>query len=63
MHNEPARDWLENRLCSMIQKTLAHVAGQSVEVRFVVWNKELDAEDGGPLLQPDPGREKEEHGN
>jgi len=55
VHNGYAKDWLENRLLTMIKRTLTNITGQSVEVRFVVWNKELDAGDGGPLLQPAPG--------
>ena len=52
VHNGYAKDWLENRLLSMIKRTLTNITGRSVEVRFVVWNKELDAGDSGPLLQP-----------
>ena len=54
VHNGYAKDWLENRLLSMIKRTLTNITGRSVEVRFVVWNKELDAGDSGPLLQPTP---------
>jgi len=52
VHNGYAKDWLENRLLSMVKRTLTGLIGRSVEVRFVVWNKELDAGQGGPLLQP-----------
>src|SRR5512136_1422297 len=52
VHNGYAKDWLENRLLSMVKRTLTGIVGRSVEVRFVVWNKELDAGPGGPLLQP-----------
>src|SRR5512136_317123 len=54
VHNGYAKDWLENRLLTMIKRTLTNITGQSVEVRFVVWNKELDAGDSGPLLQAAP---------
>jgi chromosomal replication initiator protein len=51
VHNGYAKDWLENRLLSMIKRTITNITGQTVEVRFVVWNKEPDAQDSGPLLQ------------
>ncbi len=51
VHNGYAKDWLENRLLSMIKRTMTNITGQTVEVRFVVWNKEPDVEDSGPLLQ------------
>lgn len=54
VHNGYAKDWLENRLLSMIKRTLTGIVRKSVEVRFVVWNKELDEGDGGPLLLPQP---------
>jgi chromosomal replication initiator protein len=54
VHNGYAKDWLENRLLSMVKRTLTSITGRSVEVRFVVWNKELDAGDGGPLLESPP---------
>ncbi len=34
--NEFARDWLENRLISVIKRTIASLAGRELEVRFVV---------------------------
>ena len=51
VHNGYAKDWLENRLLSMVKRTLTGIVGRSVEVRFVVWNRELDAGESGPLLQ------------
>lgn len=54
VHNGYAKDWLENRLLSMIKRTLTGIVQKSVEVRFVVWNKELDEGDSGPLLLPQP---------
>jgi chromosomal replication initiator protein len=33
-----AKDWLENRLYATVKRTLESVIGNSVEVRFVVWN-------------------------
>ncbi len=51
VHNGYAKDWLENRLLSMVKRTLTGILGRSVEVRFVVWNKEADTGQSGPLLQ------------
>ncbi len=51
VHNGHAKDWLENRLRGMIERSLFSVCGRAVAVQFVVWNKELAAGDGGPLLQ------------
>jgi hypothetical protein len=39
VHNEHAKEWLENRLQGMIQRTLASVCGQAVNVQFVVWRQ------------------------
>lgn len=53
VHNTYARDWLEQRLRKVILRTLSHIAGRSVEVRFVVWTGEPEREDlrsAGPLL-------------
>jgi chromosomal replication initiator protein len=33
-----AKDWLENRLHTTVQRTLEGVMGKSVELRYVVWN-------------------------
>jgi len=59
VHNGYAKDWLENRLLSMIKRTLTGIVGRSVEVRFVVWNKESEANNTGPLLQPQTDRRVE----
>ena len=37
VNNAYAKDWLENRLCSTVKRTLSGIVGRSVEVRFVVW--------------------------
>jgi len=42
VHNGYAKDWLEHRLLSMIERTLAGIIHHPVEVSFVVWNKELE---------------------
>ena len=54
--NGYAKDWLENRLRSMILRVLARLAGRTVDVRFVVWEPPRRQE--APLLQPaeTPGR-------
>jgi len=54
VHNGYAKDWLENRLLSMIKRTLTGIVQRSVEVRFVVWNKELGEEDSGPCFCRSP---------
>ncbi len=36
VRNAYAKQWLENRLYGMIQRTLNHILGQSAEVRFVL---------------------------
>jgi len=41
VHNAYAQDWLEHRLAAMVKRTLHDVAGQAVEVRFVVCEREL----------------------
>ncbi len=35
-----AQEWLQNRLLSTVKRVLTGIAGRSVEVKFVVWNKE-----------------------
>jgi chromosomal replication initiator protein len=44
--NGYAVEWLENRLQPLIQKTLVRIAGEDLNVRFVVWdNKTWDEDD------------------
>jgi chromosomal replication initiator protein len=59
VHNGYAKDWLENRLHSLIQRTLTNVVGQSVQIRFVVWSKTSNPDDSGPLLNLPPEAERE----
>jgi len=40
--NEFARDWLENRLLTTVERTLVGIVGHPVEVRFVVTQAEGD---------------------
>jgi len=45
-----AKDWLENRLLTTIKRTLARLAGQTVAVKFVVWDEESQQQDDVSLL-------------
>lgn len=60
-----AREWLEHRLKKVIVRTLSHIAGRGVEVRFIVTTKQRstrDLHDAGPLLSPlAPEKEPEPH--
>ncbi len=38
--NAYAQEWLQNRLLSTVKRVLTGITGRSVEVKFVVWNKE-----------------------
>jgi len=40
VHNGYAKDWLENRMLSMIKRTLAEIVGRPIGVRFVILNEE-----------------------
>ena len=50
-HNAYAKDWLENRLMSIIKRTLTSIVDRTVEVRFVLDVKTLSENDPLPLLQ------------
>ena len=39
VQNAYARDWLEDRLLSTVKRVLTGIVGQTVEVRFVVWQE------------------------
>jgi chromosomal replication initiator protein len=45
-----AKDWLENRLLGTVKRTLAHLAGRTVGVRFVVWNEQSSTPVDLPLI-------------
>jgi chromosomal replication initiator protein len=45
VRNAYARDWLQSRLLSTVQRILSGMAGRTVEVRFIVWQDELVGED------------------
>jgi chromosomal replication initiator protein len=38
--NAYAQEWLQNRLMSTVKRVLTGITGRSIEVKFVVWNKE-----------------------
>ncbi|MFN2129522.1 MAG: chromosomal replication initiator protein DnaA [Anaerolineae bacterium] len=48
------KDWLENRLHTPIQRTLAGILGRPVNVQFVVWaeEQEINEPNALPLLSP-----------
>jgi chromosomal replication initiator protein len=55
--NGYAKDWLENRLLTTIKRTLARLVGRTVDVKFVVWTRDLRQSDDVSLLDvatPDP---------
>ncbi|MFO7740690.1 MAG: chromosomal replication initiator protein DnaA [Anaerolineae bacterium] len=50
--NGYAKDWLEHRLAATIKRTLARLAGQTVDVRFVVGGEEPQPEEPDlPLIR------------
>jgi len=49
VQNAYARDWLHERLLSTVKRVLTKMVGASVDVRFVVWQDEVDEEDITPL--------------
>lgn len=51
VRNAYAKQWLENRLYGMIQRTLNHVLGQPTEIRFVLKTRE-DVEGETPTAEP-----------
>jgi len=51
VHNAYAKDWLENRLMSIIKRTLAGIVDRTVEARFILDVKTLNEDDPPPLLQ------------
>jgi chromosomal replication initiator protein len=55
--NGYAKDWLENRLLTTIKRTLARLVGRTVDVKFVVWTRDMRQSDDVSLLDvatPDP---------
>lgn len=43
VRNDFAKDWLENRLLDLIERTLSGTANRRLNVRFVVWSDEIIA--------------------
>jgi len=54
------KEWLENRLLTLIKRTLVGLVGHQVEVRFVVWGGEKGQNPPPPLLEGIPLAEGEE---
>ncbi|MCP4535967.1 MAG: chromosomal replication initiator protein DnaA [Chloroflexi bacterium] len=50
--NGYAKDWLESRLLATIKRTLARLMGQTVQVKFVVWDEDTIQQDEVALLAP-----------
>jgi len=50
------KDWLENRLCTPIQRTLSGITGHELSIEFIVWTEEQEVEQvtSLPLLTSDP---------
>jgi len=51
VHNAYAKDWLENRLAGKIKRTLSHLIGRSVEVKYKVQPKVRYNDEPVALLQ------------
>lgn len=55
VRNAYAKQWLENRLYGMIERTLNHVLGQPAEIRFVLKTREdADGENADGAPEPAP---------
>lgn len=55
LKNAYARDWLENRLRTTIQRTLTGIKGQSVDVKFVVLAAHEPVAERAAVVTPRPG--------
>lgn len=51
VRNPFVKDWLENRLIGSIERTVASILGEEVEVQFVVLPAAMPEEGGAPLLR------------
>lgn len=49
VQNAYARDWLHERLLSTVKRVLTRMVGATVDVRFVVWQDEVDEKEITPL--------------
>jgi chromosomal replication initiator protein len=50
VQNAYARDWLEDRLLSIVKRVLTGIMGRTVDVRFAVWQGETAEEDPAATL-------------
>jgi chromosomal replication initiator protein len=57
VHSTFAKDWLENRLHSLIKRTLSRIMGRSVDLSFVVWSPVEGPADPGPLWKQSAQRD------
>jgi chromosomal replication initiator protein len=51
VQNGYARDWLHERLSGKVQQLLTGIVGRSVEVRFVVWQGEVEGSEARSAVQ------------
>ncbi len=56
VHNGYAKDWLENRLLTIIKRTVTGIVGHAVELKFVVWSPEHKLEEEMPLARATSGQ-------
>jgi chromosomal replication initiator protein len=49
VQNAYARDWLHERLLSTVKRVLTRMVGATVDVRFVVWQDDVDDDEITPL--------------
>ncbi len=50
VQNAYARDWLQDRLYSIVCRILTGIVGHTVDVRFIVWQGDLIKEQSQPIL-------------
>jgi chromosomal replication initiator protein len=58
VHNAYAKDWLENRLMSIVKRTLMGIVDRTVEVKFIVDAKPAKEDPSLSLLQSPPSQPK-----
>ncbi len=58
VHNAYAKDWLENRLMSIVKRTLMGIVDRTVEVKFIVDAKPVKEDPSLSLLQSPPSQPK-----
>lgn len=52
VHNAYARDWLDSRLSSTIQRLLTGIMNRSIDVRFIVWQNSEEIAAPQEVVQP-----------